>query len=205
MATPIENYRQAVTTAREAKNAGYTQIDADLPYNWTAPLEERRTVNAARFAREEVLDAAQSQAYQDADAALKAAYSDDRLIGWIIDNALDDYYDEAVVAIEALTHAGNANRTPLEILEEKASDEGWCNVWTTMRTQMIADGVVTNNRAEARAELMRVLQHSNFNGDGPDESEAKALVERHDQEVTARVVLSDRAFLATQGITLQEG
>lgn len=162
------------------------QVTIDQQYR-ARQTEERATADA--YAAKKVEIAEQFLATEN-----KAAK-------YLIANTLKDYPGETKQALAALTETGD-NLVELDAAHERY---GWCNVWTTMRTQMIADGVVTNNRAEARAELMRVLQHSNFNGDGPDESEAKALVERHDQEVTARVVLSDRAFLATQGITLQEG
>jgi hypothetical protein len=124
-----EVYEATERTAREAYEA--TRRPAREAYEATERTA-REVYEATERPAREVYEATERTARE----GLLQAVSADPLAAWIIEYAMPDHHDEALIVLRALP-------ATIETLDELADDHRWCRRWFDLRTAAEVAGALT--------------------------------------------------------------
>lgn len=104
-----------------------------------------------------------------------AEATDDKLVKFIVERYLDDYYSSALTVLRRLPATAKE-------LDDLAAEEGWCGVWDTAVDEAIEAGAMEINEIEqARRKVKRYLRNELY------EQEAERAMKLVDEYVKLRV------------------
>lgn len=133
--------------ARENLRTEY--IDVARGFGWTTVTDAQRARNKEYHDKYAELTERQYNGYAKAKEVLLA--SDDALVRFIAEVAMDDYPGQAETILRALP-------ADLPALDAIARDHDWCNVWTNFVRSAVRKGVLTDDRTP-RELLVAYLEH----------------------------------------------